>query len=284
MPEYIVLYATTDCNHKCSHCFVEHRMNWDADDIANVASVLSKKCLVHINGAEPLLNPAYLKAYQAANQSFIFSNGLVFFNNSEADSLVEKLKEHGITEVRLSHHFNAIDDLQAVPGEIVETVTKYLLNHGLAVHYNTTVTKSNYKSISEICSRVRELGVSRIKFFPLKAIGRAKALPENYYLSENETRAFYTQLLEARNHYSVNELAIKVSGDLAGIAEKFRCTYGNHSYAITPDRKIYGCVYSISVLPPLGELQADGTILLYDSEPCNLKNCALSALYDEKRK
>lgn len=253
-------------------------MNWDSDDIASVASVLSKKCLVHINGAEPLLNPAYLKAYQAANQSFIFSNGLVFFNNSEADSLVKKIKEHGITEVRLSHHFNAIDDLRAVPGEIVETVTKYLLDHGLAVHYNTTITKSNYTSISDICSRAKELGVSRIKFFPLKAIGRAKTLPEDYHLSEDETRAFYSQLLEAREHYSVSELAIKVSGDLAGITEKFRCTYGNHSYAITPDRKIYGCVYSISVLPPLGELRPDGTILLYDSGPCNYKKCALSVL------
>lgn len=277
-PEYIVLYATTDCNHKCSHCFVEHRMNWDSDDIASVASVLSKKCLVHINGAEPLLNPAYLKAYQSANQSFVFSNGLVFFNNSEADNLVMKIKEHGITEVRLSHHFNAIDDLRAVPSEIVETVTKYLLSHGLEVHYNTTITKSNYTFIGDICSQAKELGISRIKFFPLKAIGGAKTLPGDYRLSEDETRAFYSQLLEARERYSVSELTIKVSGDLAGIAEKFRCTYGNHSYAITPNRKIYGCVYAISVLPPLGELQPDGNILLYDSGPCNYKKCVLSAL------
>lgn len=109
----------------------------------------------------------------------------------------------------------------------------------MAVHYNTTITKSNYTSISGNCLWAKKLGVSRIKFFPLKAIGRAKTLSEDYHLSEDETRAFYSQLLEARERYSVS-VAIKVSGDLAGIAAKFRCTYGKHSYAITPERKIYG--------------------------------------------
>lgn len=273
-PEYIVLYATTDCNHKCSHCFLEHNLNWDPSDLVRITGILNKKCLVHINGAEPLLHPEYLKAYKEAGQSFIFTNGLVFLKK-DTPMLLKQLRDNGIRKIRLSHHFQATETLNSVPSVIVEQITKFLIDNGFEVHYNTTVTIKNYKNLEETCDRAYALGVKKIKFFPLKKIGNAKEMISDYGLSHEKMKYFYDTLREVRNRYDISELAIKVSGDLSGISNKFMCTYGKHSYAITPDMKVYGCVYAISNHPPIGYLLEDGTICINNEIDHDCRHCLL---------
>lgn len=272
-PEYIVLYATTDCNHKCSHCFLGHSMNWDPDELEKIAEYFSLKCLVHINGAEPLLNLRYLKAYKAAKQKFIFSNGLVFLKD-DVEKTLFALRENGITEVRLSNHFQASSTLNSVKPNLVESVAKLLISNGFEVHYNSTVTSENYRNIEENCELAYKIGVKRIKFFPLKSIGRASNMTD-LGLTFDEMKVFYKKLQEVRKHYDISDFSIKVSGDLAGISDKFTCTYGNHSYAITPDKQIYGCVYSISNLPPIGKLLDDCTIMIDNGISHDCKKCLL---------
>lgn len=273
-PEYVVLYATTDCNHRCSHCFLEHNQTWDPKKLERIASILSQKCLVHINGAETLLHPEFLSAYKAAGQRFIFTNGLVFLGSS-ASSIIELLHKNGITDIRLSRHFQATKTLNAIPEEIVESVTKELICKGFNVHYNTTITEENYLFLPENCAKAYALGVKRIKFFPLKTIGRAKDHSRIKGLDFEQMTHFYKLLTEQRKEYDIDQLSIKVSGDLSGIAEKFTCTFGQHSYAITPDMKVHGCVYSISNIAPIGHLLDDGTIVIDKPITHTCKKCLL---------
>lgn len=278
-PKYIVLYSTSDCNHRCSHCFVDHNLTWAADELCRIASILSQKCLVHINGAEPLLHLDLLQAYKVVGQKFIFTNGLVF-TGERRFAVIEELKTCGITDIRLSHHFQAVESLNAVPQETVERVTRYLLSQGFNVHYNTTVTVDNYLFLDENCERAFKLGVNRIKFFPLLGLGRAKQIAPNLGLSPSQMKAFYELVCLQREKYSYDELAIKVSGDFSGISPRFKCNYGEHSYAITPDMSVYGCVFAISTHKPIGHLLNDGKIIIehsfsHDGSRCFL-NCPIT--------
>lgn len=273
-PEYVVLYATTDCNHKCAHCFLEHNQTWVPDKLERISSILSGKCLVHINGAENLLHPEFLAAYKAAGQKFIFTNGLVFLGPN-AERIIELLRKNGITDIRLSHHFQATTALTAVPEKTVELITEDLINKGFNVHYNTTITEDNYRFLAENCSKAYELGVKRIKFFPLKKIGRAKDASCIQGLDFEQMTSFYELLTEQRKKYPIDRLALKVSGDLSEIAKKFTCTFGKHSYAVTPDMRVHGCVYSISNIPPIGHMLDDGTIIIDNEIAHDCKKCIL---------
>lgn len=274
-PKYIVLYATSDCNHQCSHCFLEHNLTWNADELDRITHILSKRCLVHINGAEPLLHPELLRAYKAANQRFVFTNGLVFLGK-DCDYLFNELRKNQITDIRLSHHFQASKTLHSVHPETVEAITAILKENGFSVHYNSTITTDNYMFVEENCEKAFSLGVERIKFFPLKKLGHAKNMSADLGLNFEQMQTFYTLLLKQREKYNINQLAVKVSGDLAGIAEKFTCTFGKNSYAITPDMKIYGCVYSISAFPAIGHLLYDGTIVIDNEIVHDCKRCLLN--------
>lgn len=269
----VILYATTDCNHRCAHCFLEHSASWKPRELLRVARLFVRKCQVTINGAETLLYPDYLDAYEAVGQQYVFTNGKVFLN-SDGPALMDRMKQQGITTIRLSNHFQATEALQAVPVQTVEELTRLLQQNGFRVEYNSTVTVDNYLHIQDNCRHSQSLGVRRVKFFPLFRTGRAT--DRHDALTKSQLVSFYQGLQSARDLYRPDILEIRTSGDFAGIVPKFRCEFGHGMYTITPDGKVHGCPYAISVLPPVGQLKENGTIVIEQEVPHDGTACVVN--------
>lgn len=259
--ESVILYSTTDCNHNCAHCFLGHTGTWDSADLLKTTRQLKKYCNVAINGAEPLLHPDFLDSYAAAEQDYIYSNGIVFLKD-DAHELIERIKFANITTIRLSNHFQSCCTLKSVPQTTVERIALMLFDKGLNVEYNSTVTAENYQYLEENCERALQFNIRRIKFFPLIKVGKAETLDDALCLDVDMLQIFYEELNRLRIKYGIDTLELRIGGNMTGVTDKFRCTFGMGKYTIAADKKVYGCPYSISVIPPVGYLTNDGKIII----------------------
>ena len=107
----LIIMASSACNADCTHCYISYKGNRTPEELLSIVKSLKEKYNLNINGAENLINPEYLRAYNEINQSFILTNGKVFLTNKK---ICNKLKENNITSVSLSYHFGIQDDLSPV--------------------------------------------------------------------------------------------------------------------------------------------------------------------------
>lgn len=256
----LYLYATSLCNHSCNHCYLGYEGSWNPDNLFEVTKKYIDRYEVCINGAEILLNLDYLKSLKIAQQRYVFTNGLVFLTNK--DTVVESLQANDVSIIRMSNHFEAAESLNAVSPILVEKIASELMADGFRVEYNTTVTTVNYENIKTICERACRQGIKRIKFFPLMPSGKANALESSLYLSKSQIRDFYDSVLEERKKYDISDLEIRLGGDFSIVADKFKCGYGIDYLAVTPDRKVYGCPFSICIGNEIGYLNDNNEIVL----------------------
>lgn len=266
----IIFYLTTDCNHKCSHCCLTPKGTWNIKELIKAIQSLKNEYNIIINGAEPLVHPELLQAYSEAGQKHIFTNGLVFTGN-EKTIYIEQLHKHGITNVRISNHFQACEELNAVSQDKVEYATKFLQDNGFVVEFNSTVTHSNLRFIEDNCDKTFQLGVKKIKFFPLTSVGNAELLQRSLFLSQEELNEFYfVKIKSIRAKYNIQELEVRLMGDFSSVSPKFKCMYGYDNYVIAPDRNVYGCIYSFDT-PRIGFLDKDDRLVI--EKPRTEPNC-----------
>ena len=58
------------------------------------------------------MNEDFLKSYSLSNYSSPITNGLVFYNNFD---YIDKVKSHGIKELRISYYFDMHDIISPDP-------------------------------------------------------------------------------------------------------------------------------------------------------------------------
>lgn len=270
----VFLYATSLCNHKCKHCYLPYHGSWDPIDLKNTVALLKRRYNVVINGAEPLLNINYLDAYECAGQTFIYSNGIILAS-SEGREMAHELLKHGIKQVRLSYHFFAVKELNAVPENIVEKAIDVLQECGADVELNVTIISSNYSLLDEMCDYCVNRGIRRIKFFVLYRAGAATELDEELFLTQEQKHFFYNEIQLLRTKYGIDILKIKIDGDFSGVSPKFKCLYAKDMFAITKDGKVYGCPFAVGNLNAIGYLNDEKEIIIsnneeYDSSVCHI--------------
>lgn len=200
------------------------------------------------------------------------------FLSSKKDDYVNLLKQNGIEILRISNHFQSADSLNAISFSELEMITKYLQQNGFVVEYNSTVTSENYMLTEKNCDYAYGLGIHKIKFFPLTYVGNAKYLDNSLYLSTEQLRCFYNDIIrKIRNKYGLDELEIRLMGDFSLFSPKFKCYFGNDNYVIAPDREIYGCIYSFDYAP-IGYLSDNCEIIINTPSKTYHSRCILDEL------
>ncbi len=244
-----ILMVSSECNAKCQHCYLPYTGSRNPDDTLDAVLRLQERGhQVILAGAENLMNPEYLKSYEAAGQKHILTNGLIL---NEDKSLYGLLKFHGIEELILSLHFGIENELKSVPETVVKEVIKEAKNRGFSVQVTTTITSQNYLQVQEMCEKARQYGADRLHFGRFIPAGRGR---NNAHLKLDGTQVaeFFRQLLEVRGCYNPLEIRAKGyfgprPGSLGELLAEINCycPAGIFTVTIDPDNNVYGCPFTM---------------------------------------
>lgn len=269
----LIIMTCSDCNTKCEHCYITYNGNFSKEKLNELVKNFSDKLEVRINGTEPLLHKEYLEALKEARQTKILTNGLVFKNNYE---YLDELKKIGIKTIGISYHFDIHDSISHVSKLYLDELFNVIMEKGLNVQIMTTITSENYKLIPKYCEYCYEKGIRRIRFTNFMRQGNGKNLNDHLILSNEEREEFFSILKMVREKYDIEKLRIERCGSFGKsqtLPSNFECPSGLKSIVITPDYKIYPCIFLINPENEIGFYE-DGMIYVKDnynlkSDECN---------------
>ncbi len=276
----VKIMSCSNCNTKCSHCYISYQGNFKPDELLKTVKQLKKKYKVKINGTEPLLTPAYLDSYKEAEEEIILTNGLVFQNNEQ---LLQKIKEANLKRVCISYHFDLHDLISKVDKEYVKTLFPLVRSYGLNVEVMTTISSVNYQKVVEYCDQAVQMGANYIHFTNYMFQGSAKNGEKSLVLTQEQRTEFFKGLKKAREKYPKEVLTITRCGSfdknpLEDNGGKFRCLAYNEMVVLTPELKVYPCNFMASPGNEVG-FYKDGKIYVDDSFVFNPKECASFCRY-----
>lgn len=282
--QFVMVMSCSRCNVSCKHCYISYNGNFSPEELKKVTKELGKKYNIMINGAEPLVNLKYLESYPEINQEHILTNGLSLIK--EYDKVVAELKKQRINKVSISYHFDMHNEFSKIKENDLELVFKKLKQDGFYTRIMTTITSKNYNYIEQYCKIANEIGVNAIKFTNFIYQGKATYLDKELILNEEQRREFFYQLNNARKKYTKDQLYIERCGTFGKnptkIDNKFRCGAGTELVVITPDKKVYPCVFLAKEGNEIG-IYKNGAIEIYNKfqndgtkciacDKCNKKN------------
>ncbi len=279
----IALFVNSNCNAKCSHCYISYSGSRSPEDtLKTVKHLQGQEHEVIITGSETLLNLGYLQSYQQAEQKYLLTNGLLLHKNK---SLYEIIKKHSIEELRLSLHFGIEDELKAVPEKVVAKVLKDAKEKGFKTQVAVTITSNNYQNIGEMCKQVVEYGANSVQFFRFVGRGRGESLLDQS-LSEEQVQEFFDQVVELRHFYK-DSLRIKPFGNFGPrkgskgermSEENNYCPALNDFIVISPDNNIYGCPFLMGSEHIVGRYQGGQILIEKDLMGKKRDKCLISLL------
>ena len=259
----VIVMSCSDCNTRCEHCYITYKGNFSKEQLNELVQLFAERFEVRINGTEPLLHKDYLEALKMAKQTKILTNGLVFKNNYE---YIDILKEIGIKTLGISYHFDIHDSISHVNREYLDELFKVIIDKGLNVQVMTTITSNNYQLIPRYCDYCYNEGIQRIRFTNFIRQGNGKNLDDHLILSDEQREEFFLILKNMREKYDRDKLRIERCGSFGNskiISTNFECTGGTKSVVITPDYKIYPCIFLINKENEIG-FYNDGNIYIRD--------------------
>lgn len=259
--EKITICLTSACNIKCKHCYIDYSGAWDIQELKELIPIWRQKYKVSLNGAEPLTNLEYLNLYSLAGYHNIFTNGKAIVDNP---NIMEHMKRNGIDHVAISYHLGS--EVSPLSTQMVERAIFLLVNSGFEVEIMTTISKQNYKQIDSICDKALELGAKQL--YLLNYIKKGNGVNgDKYVLSADEIKEFVTTMTRIREKYPKEQLYIQRAGlfDSQKYITKdcFECYACRHA-VITPEKKIYPCIFCIDANYQIGHLEGQ-TLLVSPS-------------------
>ena len=260
--KYVTIMLCSTCNTKCKHCYIKYTGDFDSKEAEKLIDTLQKKYIVMLNGTEPILNKDYYPLFKKCNQKKIMTNGLEILRNP---SVIDEIKKYGITEIGMSYHFGIQDDISVVKEDKLNELIKTLKGKGIKVKLMTTLSKKNYKNISEICKKAYSLGAGYIKFTNMVHQGNAVNLDMNDILNQEEIDYVLKTIDEEREKYDKDKFTIKRCGTFGPNKNKdnFECLACKNMAIITPDLKVYRCIFDIDKGNEIGYVK-NGKIMIYN--------------------
>jgi MoaA/NifB/PqqE/SkfB family radical SAM enzyme len=268
----VIIMICSKCNVNCKHCYVSYNGNRKPEELIELVTTLKDKYEIELNGAEVLTDLEYLKAFKIVGQHFLLSNGKAIIDNPKT---IDALKENDIESVSLSYHFGVQDDFSEITEEKLNTIIAELQKNGIDVRLMTTITSKNYDKIEEMCKRASDLGVKGIKFTNLVAQGKHFDL-YNQLLNDDEKTKFFEQLSKVREEYDKDTLIIERCGtfgkNLCISKSNFECICGRDQVVLTPNDRLYPCVFLARTGYEMGEL-VDGKLMVGENFDVKTDNC-----------
>lgn len=217
-------HLTERCNLKCRHCYQDDRPQEEMS-FAEIVGVIEAAALMvrewqeaydleflpsfNVTGGEPFLRPDFFpileKMLASGFEVYILSNGTLI--SEEKARRVAGLGVHGV-QVSLEGTEETHDLIRGA-GSFRAAVAgvRRLLDAGVKVSLNTTLSRINAPNFPELVDLAVSLGVPRLGFSRLVPSGRGTGLLDQM-LSTREVKEFYEKIL-AR---TFDDLEI-VSGD-----------------------------------------------------------------------
>ncbi|MBO5884454.1 MAG: radical SAM protein [Clostridia bacterium] len=250
MKEYtgkrLTIMLCSTCNTNCKHCYISYKGNFDTNTLDEVIQNF-KGTEFYLNGTEPLMFPQYLKYFKQLKHDFIFTNGKIVYNNPQ---ILDQLKPNGINKVCFSYHLNLQELVSEIPLTQVEDCIKLCQQKGLKVKLLCSLCKTNYKNIEEFCEKAISLGVKEVLLTNFIIQGNAiKNGLSNLALSDSELLEVLTEINRLREKYPKDQLFIERCGsfDNSIQSKKYYCDAGYEDVVITPDLKLYPCIFFAGV-------------------------------------
>jgi MoaA/NifB/PqqE/SkfB family radical SAM enzyme len=260
--KYVTIMLCSTCNVKCKHCYIKYKGDFKYDEVNSLIDTLQKKYIVMLNGTEPILNKDYYPLFKKLNMKKIMTNGLAILKDP---SIVDEIKKYGISEIGMSYHFGIQEELSVVKENQLKKIIKILKDKGIKVKLMTSLSKKNYKNIKNICKEAYDLGACYIKFTNMIRQGNAVNLDEDDILNQEEIDYVLKTIDEERKKYDKDKFTIKRCGSFGPNKNKdnFECLACKNMAIITPDLKVYRCIFDIDKGNEIGYVK-DGKIMIYD--------------------
>ena len=232
----------SSCNTHCKHCYISYKGNFDTKTLDELIANFKGKQIT-LNGTEPLMFPQYLKYFKQVRQDYIFTNSNIIYKNP---LILDDIIANDIKKVCFSYHYKIQEQVSSIPLSQVEECVKMCLEKGLKVKLLCSVCKSNYKYLREFCEHALKLGASEILFTNFILQGNAiKYGFKELLLSDEELLFTLKEINEIRKLYDKNVLKIERCGSFANSikSKNYLCDVGIKDVTITPDLKLYPCIF-----------------------------------------
>lgn len=183
--EYPVLSevaVTYRCNLNCEFCYVGDKdyRELNTDDTKKILFKIyheAKIPSVSFTGGEPLLRKDIYTLVEYASKIGLWTN-IITNGTLLTKQIVENLKKSGLSSTQVSiegPNPKIHDKISGVPGSFQKTVqgVRLLLDAGIPVHTNTTVSKNNVNHLEEILLLAKKIGLQRLSMNLLIPCGSA---------------------------------------------------------------------------------------------------------------
>lgn len=264
--KYVTIMLCSQCNNNCKHCYARYDGRFSDEELQKIITKLNKKYRILLNGTEPILFPEYFKYFKYVNEHRILTNGIEIFENPK---VLRQLMENDINEVWLSYHFEIQDDLSKIKIHELHEVIKLLKEKDFIVKLMCSLSINNYRNISKYCEEAIDLGVDKIKFTNFISQGNAKDnFADFVFLNQAQIDYVLGQIDLIRKKTLKSELIIERCGTFGPNINKtnFECLAGNNMVVITPNKKIYNCVFDIAEDSCIGYIDDEYRIFVDDKK------------------
>lgn len=275
----VVLMLTSECNAGCRHCYIPYKGTFDPEEAKRAIRMLKAQGFEAVlSGSETLTDPRYLACYREARQPYILSNGILL---AKETGLFDEMRENGVQEVCLSCNFELSPELGSVSEEVVRKAASISRQKGFGIQISTLVTSDNFTRVLEYCAAAESMHALGIGFYRYMVIGNA-ALERAKVLTPEQEARFFSLIDEARSHYPKSKLLISLKagfgpkpgsrGEPLSADNQF-CPAGVMLFAVTPDRRVYGCPFTIGEGKEVGNLSEEGLMIFRDISNGNRRTC-----------
>lgn len=283
--ENVTIMLCSQCNNNCKHCYVKYSGRFSDEELSRIIPILNQKYNIHLNGTEPILFPEYFKYFKMVGNHRIITNGIEILENP---NIIEQLKEFEINKICMSYHFGIQDDISRIVIKELNELIKKLKEKEFAIDLMCSLSNQNYKNVLDYCMKAKELGVNSIRFTNFINQGNANSNFDSCdFLNRNQIDYVLDKVDIARSKIPKDSLLINRCGTFGPHKNKtnFSCPAGISKVVMTPDKKIYACVFDISEETCIGYMDDDCRILVDDDKiDYNKSYCKVLQKYNGVRR
>lgn len=250
------LHFTHRCNLKCKHCFQnsspDSNLYHEIDSLKWIDIFGQiESCKMHnitLSGGEIMVYPQFSEVFNEIVKrkiSFIvLTNGILINSNS-----IEALSKKNVSlTISLDGHSEEIHDKLRGRGTYERVIknVKLLVEHSAKVTLAYTINSFNYMYLRETVELARSLKVKELIFSFTSEIGRAKD-NSNLILSKLQRDATILNFSHLKEEYEgiieLSMLKLLAPAQTSELSDQVFCTAGTTHVGISPDGKLYPCVY-----------------------------------------
>lgn len=254
--ENITINITKKCNFRCKHCYIENYINESEITIEEIKkfvndakkeNIVSNNMNIAILGGEPLLESK--KTLEIAK--FGFKNQIDVIVSTNGSLITEKIakqaKQHNLTvQVSLEGSTAEISDKIRGNGNFKKAINgiNLLVKNNVKSIISMVVYEGNFTDLENFYIFGRKLGVSEIRFIPLKIMGGARIeeniAPVNRRTLLHSIRALMKKYPDAKNYLKRDYYTISKTIS-AYSAKNAYCGTGLKTLVIDSDGEVYPC-------------------------------------------